>query len=246
MPRGRKPSLTAPVKTFSAELSRARNVLLGQPPTASKSVRDSTAEDAFFRAAVALESFMSEWVVRAIAIDPSVLQDWLENRVEKEAQRYLRSEWEHRKRLWSPFASNARLTVTISLPVREALDRVRVILDCDGDNLSFRNSTELHAKTNDWLAPNFNATIAAFSSENNITFDVARAIRNVIAHRTIRAVDEMNRTLRSTKLPLELRRDRAYRVTAGGVGAYLNATLPTGTRRCDRYFDLFKDIGARF
>jgi hypothetical protein len=136
-----------------------------------------------------------------------------------------------------------------------------MILGCEGDNLPFRTSGDLHERASDWLAPRFASTIKSFTQLDNVGFDTVRAIRNVIAHRTDRAVRDMNAALSAKKLPPELQRAAAlpgrpvrttakrtttYKVTANGVGAYLNADIGNGMTRCDAYFNLLDGIAQRF
>ncbi|MET0836924.1 MAG: hypothetical protein ABWY97_09095, partial [Thermoleophilaceae bacterium] len=62
--------------------------------------RDIQVEDAFFRAAVALETFLSEWLVRCLSFDAGVFRATYEGRAARWAVDQLNGSYPPSGRLW--------------------------------------------------------------------------------------------------------------------------------------------------
>jgi hypothetical protein len=245
MPRGRgrptpQQSLAVAKEPFIdalvAACTTARNAL--DQPAAE---RDRQVEDAFFRAAAALETFLSEWIMRCLSFDASSFRTTSETRAANWADAELNARYEPRDRLWRN--RDAQISVTVELPIhkKHSLDETRALLGAVDDNVSIRGTAELIITARDTLVASYARRPRQLGSARSAILDATIAIRNVIAHRSERATAQMNKQLASKKLPHALRRGSRL-VRASGVGYHLQATAG-GRPRFETYFEELAEIG---
>ena len=221
-----------------AACSTARNGL-----TLPAQERDRVVEDAFFRAAAALETFLSEWLVRCLSFDASAFQATYESRAANWAVNELRSRWEPSERLWKGRGTSAAVTVAIPISKKHSLEETRTLLGTVDDNVSIRRMEDLVRLARDYLVDPYARRPRNLGPQRSAVLDATVAIRNVLAHRSARASEQMNRCLRSSNLPPGLRRQQRA-VSSSGVGYYLQATV-AGQPRFERYLELLAGISHR-
>ncbi len=201
--------------------------------------RSRSAEDAFFRAAAALEAFLSEWVIRCVSFDSTKLRGTYEAKAANEAQSLLWREWEPSSRLWTS-TSQPTINVSIALSKKHALEQTVRLLGRDDDNLSFTGAAAFKQTANELLIEKYAKRARTLAQRNDRVLDATIAIRNVIAHRSQRALTRMNQCLGSTHLPQGLRRMTA--VSSSGVGYYLRTEGTAGRPRFEVFFDELAEI----
>jgi hypothetical protein len=204
------------------------------------SQRNRVVEDAFFRAAAAMETFLSEWLVRCLALDASSFRRTYEERAANEALTHLEGQWEPSERLWK--AAKRRATVRVELPIlkTQRLLDARILLNAIDDNITIRGSADLVKLAQDYLSEPYTKRPEKLGGRRAAVLDATIAIRNVLAHRSERSIDRMNRCLRSNKLPTALGRQQQD-VSATGVGYYLQAKAGAKCR-FELYFETLGEV----
>jgi hypothetical protein len=183
--------------------------------------RKTVGEDIFLRFVIGWEAFVSEWFIGCVNHDASRYKAAFERRMNN----WLQTEAQK---------TYGRYNVTFAPPTL-ALDRyprladVRDLLDPQEGNIEFRSLQALAVRVNDELAPRYagrvNALLGAGAGE---IVDAALAIRNALAHRSRRAVREMNQRVGSFPSYPMLRKQT---MSSDGIGTYLNARTPGGDAR---------------
>jgi hypothetical protein len=189
---------------------------------ATPSDRDRRVEDAFFRAAAALETFISEWMVRCLSIDSAQLRATYEARVGAEALRLLDQHYEPSKRLWRERKSNPTVAVTIGVKTRTSLKDAVSLTGAAEDNYSARAFHELNRDADAYLVVRFSKRVSACTTTQQGIFDATVAIRNALAHLSTRATKVMNERIKGGRLPAPIRRKK-HSITVGAIGSYLRA-----------------------
>jgi hypothetical protein len=229
--------------TDSAGLRTAREALVNEliaaarlarlAQEASTPERTQHVEDAFFRAAAALETFLSEWMIRCLSIDSTRFSATFRRRIEDQALTLLNRFYEPSKRLWT---KKAPPTIRVTIPVtkRNTLAASLSLLGRSEDNYPMRSAGQLRADANQYLIDVFAKRAGRLTGHQHAVLDATLAIRNVLAHRTPRAVHAMNSKLRASRLPASLRRSK-NNVRASALGQYLCAKS-AGRPRYEEYF----------
>jgi hypothetical protein len=202
--------------------------------------RDVQVEDAFFRAAVALENFLSEWLVRCLSFDASVFRATYEKRAADWAVKELEDSYEPSGRLWKDSGATIRLEVELPVLKKHSLDATRVLLNAVDDNVPIRGTKHLVKVARDYLIDKYARRPTNLTRDRQAILDATIAIRNVVAHRSDRAAKQMNERLASGDLPSPLRRG-SNRVSASKVGYHLQAATDDRPR-FERYFEELAEI----
>jgi hypothetical protein len=227
---------------FIAELvaacSTARNAL-----DLPAQERDRIVEDAFFRAAAALEAFLSEWLVRCLSFDATAFQSTYESKAANWAADQLNSGWEPSERLWKGRGRNVAVRVRIPIAMKHSLEETRMLLGAVDDNVTIRRTGDLVRLAREYLVDPYARRPQNLGPQHSAVLDSTVAIRNVLAHRSMRATEQMNQCLRSSNLPAGLRRQQRA-VSSTGVGYYLQATA-ADRPRFERYLESLAEIGHR-
>ena len=185
--------------------------------------RKAAAEDIFLRMVVGWEEFVSDWFIGALNHDATrykanqeqKLAEWLRNAIDQ-------SEY-------------ARFADCFRPPKLTAIDRyppvatVRRLLDPDEKNIEFRTFQHLLKRSTDCHASKFISRIAglkAFGGDEII--DAALAIRNVLAHRSTKALRTMNERVAAFSHYPALQKKI---MSKDGIGTYLAARTPAGMTR---------------
>jgi len=183
--------------------------------------RKTAAEDIFLRFVVGWETFVSEWFIGCVNRDASRYRQAFETRMNNWLQTEVESKYGRYKVVFPP--------PTLSLSKNPNLDAVRDLLDPSEGNIEFRGLQELTQRANQELAPRYAARTAALMGAGaNEIVDAALAIRNALAHRSRRAVREMNRRVGEFPSYAVLRKQT---MSSDGIGTYLNAKTPGGEAR---------------
>lgn len=196
----------------------ARDGLAAGTPTE----RDRRVEDAFFRAAAALETFISEWMVRCLSIDSTQLRATYEDRAAKEAVRLLDQYYEPSKRLWRNKKAKPAVSIGISLKTRTSLTDAVSLLGAAEDNYSARAFHELKDDAEAYLVDRFSKRVTSCTTTQQGIYDATVGIRNALAHRSTRATKVMNTRIKGGRLPTAVRRKK-HSITVGAIGSYLRA-----------------------
>jgi hypothetical protein len=221
-----------------AACSTARNAL-GLPAQE----RDRVVEDAYFRAAAALETFLSEWLVRCLSFDATAFRATYASRAANWAASELNSRWEPSERLWKERGRSVAIAVEVPMSKKHSLQETRTLLGAVDDNLTIRSTEDLVRLARDYLVDPYARRPGNLGPQRSAVLDATVAIRNVLVHRSARATEQMNRCLRSSNLPSRLRRQQRA-VSSSGVGYYLQATV-AGRTRFELYLELLAEISHR-
>jgi hypothetical protein len=196
----------------------AREGLRAESPTQ----RDRRVEDSFFRAAAALEMFISEWMIRCLSVDASQLRATFEGRAATEALRLLNQHYEPSKRLWRDKKATPTVAISIGLKKRTSLkDAVSLLGAADG-NYSARAFHDLRRDVDACLVARFSRRLDGCTTTQQGIFDATVGIRNALAHRSTRATKVMNERIKGGRLPASIRRKK-HSITVGAIGSYLRA-----------------------
>jgi hypothetical protein len=197
--------------------------------------RDRQVEDAFFRAAAALETFLSEWLVRCVSFNATTFRANYEARAANAARQALDASFEPSGRLWRRRGATVTVEVAIPIAKKHSLDETRALLGALDDNVPIRDTEALVRTARDFLPERYARRARNLGRHHAGILDATIAIRNVIAHRSDRAASLMNDRLASTRLPRHLRRGER-RVSASKVGYHLQANAG-GRPRFEWYFE---------
>jgi hypothetical protein len=199
-------------------------------PTAERS---RELEDSFFRVAAALEGFFTDWFVRCLSFDSSQFAFTSEVRAEAQALNDL-ARWAPANRLWKRKNRTPQVHVSIPVELRPTQTEAAAYLGWSDSTKSFRGASELEDLASDFLVARFSARVAGLSVAQKQVIDATIAVRNVLAHRSVRGVTLMNNALADGRLSVGLRRS-ARRVSSDGVGNYMRAEA-AGSPRFHAYF----------
>lgn len=205
------------------------------------------AEDAFLRAAVAFEAFVSDWLPRCVHRDTSQLGATARKTAQDEVQRRYGSGWPRDQDLFSPIrevfeTSQPAVSVRVDIPDSLEIATARRVLGVQEATRSLRDTGELKVFAARILARKYRERLSRLSRAEEATLNAAIKIRNVLAHRSTRSVEEMNVALRNGNLPASLRVQQ--NVTSRTVGRYLR-TPRSARPRYEHYFSTLADIANR-
>src|SRR5918992_5686934 len=200
----------------------------------SAAERDRQVEDAFFRAAAALETFLSEWVVRCLSFNATAFKRTYELRTENWVEAELNRSYPPRDRLWKDRDDEVLVTILLPILKKHTLEDSRGLLGAEDDNFPIRDTEALVVAAKDYLAEPYARRPRELGKQRAAILDATIAIRNVIAHRSERATQQMNDRLASNKLPAALRRGDNL-VRAAKVGYHLQVSRD-GRPRFETYF----------
>jgi len=203
--------------------------------------RERQLEDAFFRAAVALETFLSDWVARCLHFDTSRLAA----RAKQEAGQHVLDElsggWAPENQIlgktlaeYPPVAS-----MSMTMPESVAVQKARQLFGVADTNRSFAGAADFKELVGRFLADPKASAASSLTAADDAVLDATIAIRNVLAHRSKRSEQRLAQTLCSGKLPEQLRVQQ--RVTAAGVGRYLRVERG-GEARFRHYFERLANV----
>jgi hypothetical protein len=195
--------------------------------------RDRQVEDAFFRAAVGLEAFLSEWLTRCLSFDASHLQQ----RADQEFSTWLRKQV---NALEGPTGRRFRAyvrghTMALAIPRRPTLTEALQLFGSAGDVVGVTGAKDLEKKARDNLTQTYAVRAMRLTARQRAVVDATKKVRNSIAHGSSTAVSAMNDALRNNSLPASLRRG-SYGVARSGIGRYLSAR-PSDQRRYAIFFN---------
>jgi hypothetical protein len=196
--------------------------------------RNRQIEDCFFRVAAALEGFLTDWFIRCLSFETTQFEATFRRRAENQAFQDLRR-WDPAHRLWGRKARSPIVHVSIPIDLRVSQTEAAAYLGWGEGTRFFKGARELEELASDFLVARFSSRIASLSDAQKRVIDATIAVRNVLAHRSPRAVTAMNQALTAGALPAPLRRT-GNRVSARGVGAYLRADAG-GRPRCRIYIE---------
>ena len=187
------------------------------------------AELVFHRAYVAVESFLSAWIIGAINRDPS---KFIAHRTTAITQS-----------LSDKFSPWDALQLTYSPPAHIAVADLTILVDPDGWNLTFKSFDKLKSKCTDWLTPMYAAKVGAVPNQRQKLIDAAKAIRNCVAHQSRSSFTEMNAHLSALPNAGVCRHLRITLNAIGNVGSHLKAAAG-GSTRVSLYLQEFKALGT--
>ncbi|MGH2712305.1 MAG: hypothetical protein ACRDM7_00160 [Thermoleophilaceae bacterium] len=186
--------------------------------------------DAFQRAAVAFETFRSDWHIAAINRDSGQFKEELTRRVEQSVTGR-----------WKGLAGR----VAVDLPKHPSLEVVRTLFDPDGENVSLGSSTIWTQRANDHLRPAYRDAVENLPNEDRLLIDAVISIRNLLSHHSQKSSNDMNVALRNLHghHDRDLRRG-TNRIEPSGIRNYLNANQ-RGKRRAEIFHCRLKEVAER-
>jgi hypothetical protein len=183
--------------------------------------RKTVAEDIFLRFVVGWETFVSDWFIGGVNHDSFRYKQAFEQRMNN----WLQGEVQ---RVYGRYKVNFPRP-TLLLKRYPSLSEVRALLDHSEANIEFRTLQDLASRANQELTSTYaNRVSALMNAGADEVVDAALAIRNALAHRSRRAVREMNEGVAAFPSYAELRKKR---MSSAGIGTYLNARTPGGEAR---------------
>lgn len=195
---------TAQVATATFEWQLIHDAL----PSSPVSLRRRVAADSFLTLAVAWESFFSDWWVGAINRDASTFMATTEKELRDEA---LRTFSLQATDLASTLVSKKHLSV----------GEVRRRLDPQERNIVFHGHEERQQRAKRDLAGANRVKAHAISESDWQSVEAARAIRNLLAHRSKSARDYVDTVLREQHLMPALQWTGQRRLSVAGAMRYL-------------------------
>jgi hypothetical protein len=195
--------------------------------------RNRQVEDAFFRVAVAMETFLSEWLIRCVSFDSSHLHQ----RAEKEFDDWLKAQVNAvggpNGRRYQAFLR--RHSSSLSIPKRPSLTEALSLLGSGGDVVGVTGSKDLEKKARDNLIRTYALRAMKLTVRQRAFLDATKKTRNALAHGSPGTLAAMNTVLKSGSLPLDVRRG-TNGITRSGIGTYLSGK-PKTQRRYAIYFN---------
>lgn len=142
--------------------------------------RNRQVEDGFFRASVALETFLSEWLVRCLSFDSSHLAQeaqrefdaWVRNGVNALEGRTAR-----RYRAYLEHHSSA-----LTIPRRPSLKEALSLFGSGGDVVGVRGAKDLEQKARANLIHTYAVRAMQLTARERAFLDATKKIRNALAH----------------------------------------------------------------
>jgi hypothetical protein len=201
-------------------------------------VRHDLTEDAFLRAAVALEGFLTEWVVRCVSMDTTALRTTLEQK----ASNYLQGEVPR----WRTLPAEFPVTVTavaIPIPRQMSQTQVRQLLNCEDENISFRGVSDLRVRAMESISDVRGTYVSKLTTAQAKVLDATIAVRNFLAHRSERARVALNDALQTSGLPVRLR--LSQNLGAESVGRYLCAKPTVAGPRFELFLETLGDVALK-
>jgi hypothetical protein len=132
--------------------------------------------------------------------------------------------------------------VRIDLPTHPALEVIRELLDPQGGNLSISSYNHWKKRANSELADPWRSTILTMNTNLCAVLNATIAVRNVLAHQSVRSSATMNDALTRFGAPDAALRRGTREIRPSGLGAYLNASTTAGTTRLERYASRLDDL----
>jgi len=196
--------------------------------TSSKN-KSLIAELVFHRAYVAVESFLSAWIVGAINRDSSKYLRTRETSIKQSVnEKY--SSWDVSHLIYSP-------------PAHIPMGDLKDLMDPDGWNITFKTFDRLESKCTDWLAPHFFSKVHGVSGTRRKIIDAAKSIRNCIAHQSQSSFSEMNQSVSSLPKDGVSENLQTPVNSVNNVGAHLKAKVG-GKMRVQHYLHEFQELGS--
>jgi hypothetical protein len=186
--------------------------------------------DAFTRVAVAFETFRSDWHIAAINRDSSTLQSKLTSYVHDQLK----------SSRYPSLASRVR----VSLPAHPPLDLIQEILDPQGGNLSIGGFNHWKKRAGTELADPWRSKITGMHTDDRAVLNAVIAVRNALAHESVRSSSSMNSALSSFGAPDSDLRRGTRNVRPSGIAAYLNAVTAQTDTRFQRYSTRLHSLSA--
>ena len=131
--------------------------------------------------------------------------------------------------------SHTRYSPPQNIPVAQ----VRSLLDASDKNIAFKDYATMEQHAQEWLAPVYYAKIAGVTPDRKQILDVAKKIRNCIAHRSAESFREMNQTIMAIRQTGSVALLRRSVNSINKVGAYLKAAQPGINSRVEFFLDEF-------
>lgn len=203
-------------------------------PSTPVALRRKLSSDAFLTLAVAWESFLSDWWIGAINRDASTLLAQTETKLRQEALRSLGL---------GPTDLAASLVSKSHLSVKE----VRLRLDPQERNVVVHGHTDRRKRAQAELAGNYRVRAHAISAGDWQTVECARAVRNLLAHRSASASDALDTIIRKANLDPALRWSGQRKLSVAGTMRYLATKRPADPElRIARFHRTLADIAEQF
>jgi hypothetical protein len=236
--------LVWPRRTWSQQMAAIRRPLLDSMKSAhatyviarglQKADRERIYEDAFLRIAIAVEGFLTDWMIRSLADDATNIRNRVIRAVEKDAVTRFSAgatpELPQRaSRVFSP-----SVTVETSSTRRLTLKDAGILIAPNESALSMRSYADYRRRARGLLSSNRVTPILSLTGYARSSLDLTIKLRHTLAHRSDRASSDLNEVLSSGGLRPQLQRSGTAggRVTANRIGYYLATVVDGYAREC--------------
>jgi hypothetical protein len=192
-------------------------------------LRKQASTDAFLRAAVGWETFLSDWYVAAINRAPGPFVAAIRKQLEDRAPS-----------TWAP-------VVTFGFGEHPTVEQVVNALDARGRNVTFRDAADLKQRAASDLGPPYFGVVAALQLRDLRVIDAVKAIRDCLAHRSSASVRTMNACLDALSVKEgSLRKGGQATLRLTGIGKYLHGRRTVqGHRRLVAYHNRLYGLAER-
>lgn len=198
-------------------------------------------EDSFFRAAVALETFLGDWFARCLHFDTSRVALRAREAVEKHLGQELSGGWTPEQKILARTIQHyvPQVSVKADVPKTVSTSTARKLLGTENSNRSWKDSADLKELVGRYLAHEAaHIAMKRLAAEDDALLDATIAIRNVLAHRSRQSEGQLRLALAAPDLHKNL---QVKTITAAGIGSYLR-TPAGGSPRYGRYYLGLTDI----
>ena len=192
-------------------------------------------EDSFFRAAVALETFLGDWFARCMHFDTSRVATRAREEVDKHLKAEIDGGWDPQQKILGRTIDHyaPQVTVVVEVPKAVSVATARKLLGTETSNRSWKSAADLKEQVGRYLAHEpARRAVGNLDSGHDALVDATIGIRNVLAHRSPQSETQMKTALARGDLNQHL---RVMTITAAGVGRYLR-TEKDGQPRYRRYY----------
>lgn len=195
----------------------------------STASRNHLAEYSFLAASVLLEGFISDLFVAYIHKASGAFVSHLKGKLTIEGKDTL--------------GKRAAGIAQIGIGPRLTPEKIRKILDPEDHNLSFTTPEKLLESAGRWLEEPYRQQFLSLSDSERAVLVAIKALRNYLAHRSLRARSALQDALNDPKLPDGLKRG-SYKVLSAGSWLDLKPS-PSSPKRLQTFLTKIRAIAEK-
>lgn len=171
------------------------------------------------------ETFRSDWHVRAVATDASVLKEYLLKTIMSQLQ----SDGDRGKPV-GKLLGDGGIKLELHMSRYPTIAVVEALLDSRDRNMTFTSKKDACTKSDAHLIPKWAEKVKGLRRDDWAVVELVRTARNAVAHGSKSSMVELNRAMREME-HTSVRRLRTFKrsnaIRESGIGAYLYAQSET-------------------